>query len=334
MLQTMHKILIVGVGSIGERHLRCFGATERAETGFCEVNATLRDTIEQRYPTGKAFADLDAALKLPWDAAVIATPANTHIPIAKRLAERGLHLLIEKPLSTTLNGVEELQRICRDRKRIVGVAYVHRSNIVFAQMREAIASGRFGKPLEVVAVCGQHFPTFRPAYREIYFTDRAKGGGSIQDALTHIINAAEWIVGPVDRVMADAQHLGLEGVTVEDTVHALTRHGNVMGSFTMNQFQALNELLFTVVCERGTVRYEPVLNRWRWMTEPSGSWHDEQLPPAERDAMFIRQANAFMDSLEGKADLLCTLDEGIQTLRVNVALLEMVEAAPWRAVAK
>lgn len=87
--------------------------------------------------------------------------------------------------------------------------------------------------------------------------------------------------------MADAQRLGLPGVDVEDTVHVLTRHGNVMGCYSMNQFQQPNETILTVVCRRGTVRYEPHLTRWRWMTEPNGPWHDEQLPPAERDAMFI-----------------------------------------------
>jgi predicted dehydrogenase len=328
----MHKILVIGVGSIGERHLRCFNATGRAETGFCEVNAALRDTIAQRYPAAKGYADLETALRDHWDAAVIASPAHTHITIASRLAEHGLHLLIEKPLSISMEGVDELHKLCNERKRIVGVAYVHRSNIVFAQMREAIVSGRFGKPLQVIAVCGQHFPTFRPAYREIYYTDRSKGGGAIQDALTHIINAAEWIVGPADRVMADAQHLGLPDVSVEDTVHALTRHGDVMGCFSMNQFQQPNETILTVVCERGTVRYEPHLTRWRWMTEPNGPWHDEQLPIAERDAMFIYQANAFMDALESRAELLCTLDEGIQTLRVNLALLNTIASSPWHPV--
>ena len=59
-----------------------------------------------------------------------------------------------------------------------------------------IRSGRFGEPVQIVATCGQHFPHYRPAYRDTYYRDRRTGGGAVQDALTHIINAGEWLVGP------------------------------------------------------------------------------------------------------------------------------------------
>ena len=329
----MHRILIVGAGSIGERHLRCFGRTGRAITGFCEVNSELRTRIAAAYPSAAAYASVEAAQAENWDAAVIATPANTHIPIARTLVDKGLHLLIEKPLSTSTDGVADLASLAATRGRLAGVAYVHRANPVLSSMRQELASGRFGRPLELVAVCGQHFPAFRPAYREIYYADRSRGGGAIQDALTHIVNVAEWLVGPTTRVLADAEHLALPGVTVEDTVHVLTRHGRVMGSFALNQFQQPNEISLTVVCERGTVRYEPTHCRWRWMTENNGVWHDEAHPPAERDTLFIAQANAFIDAIEGRAPLLCTLEEGLQTLTVNLAMLESSEVESWVEIA-
>ena len=51
-------------------------------------------------------------------------------------------------------------------------------------------------------------------------------------------------------------HRVLEGVTVENTVHVLTRHGNVLGSYSLNQYQSPNESTITVICDRGTVRWE------------------------------------------------------------------------------
>src|SRR4029077_9536877 len=109
-----------------------------------------------------------------------------------------------------------------------GVAYPYRAHPAVAAMRAAITTGRFGQPLEVIVVAGQHFPTYRPAYRDIYYRDRAAGGGAIQDALTHLINAVEWIVGPTTSVVADAERLKLDGVTVEDTAHVLARNGDVL----------------------------------------------------------------------------------------------------------
>ncbi|MBN1491610.1 MAG: Gfo/Idh/MocA family oxidoreductase [Phycisphaerae bacterium] len=317
-----HRVLVIGVGSIGERHLRCFHTTGRAELTFCEPNETLRRTIAERYGV-EGYGSLDAALAAgrTFEAAVIATPAPSHIPIATRLAEAGLHLLIEKPLSTSLDGIDALEAAIARRGVTVAVAYVLRGHPVLRAMRAAIASGRFGRPLQVVAVSGQHFPKYRPAYREIYYTRHATGGGAIQDALTHSVNAVEWLVGPIDAVAADAAHQCLEGVEVEDTVHVLARHGDTLSVFTLNQYQAPNENTITVVAERGTARMEYHNGRWCSMTEPDTPWHEEMTFAGERDTLFVNQANAFLDAVEGKGPVDCTLAEAVHTLRVMLAIL-------------
>jgi predicted dehydrogenase len=327
-----HRVVVIGVGSIGERHLRCFLKTERAEVGLVEVNAELRSTVAARYGISKAFGDLEAALGAGFDAAVVATPAHLHVAIATRLAEAGLDPLIEKPLSVGLEGIDDLQTTVAQRGRVAAVAYNYRAMTPLVAMRDAVRSGRFGRPVEVVACCGQHFPTYRPAYREIYYRSRATGGGAVQDALTHIINAAEWMVGPVRRVVADAAHLVLEGVEVEDTVHVLARHDGVIASYSLNQHQAPNEVMVTVVCERGTARFEGHENRWRWATEPGAPWWDEPSPAVERDEIYLRQAHRFLDAREGHGTVDCTLEEGAQTLRVNLAILASVETSAWVAV--
>ena len=336
-----HHVLIVGVGSIGERHVRCFQATGRAEVSIVEINDALRTTISERYGVRgfasleAAMADHAAALHQPTrrvTAAVIATPANRHLEIATQLAEAGIHLLIEKPLSTSIDGADRLTRIVSQRGLVVGVAYVMRCYPALAAMRDAVLSGRFGKPVEIVAVCGQHFPTYRPAYRDTYYVDRATGGGAIQDALTHVLNAGEWLVGPIERRVADAAHRVLADVTVEDTVHVLTRHGDVLGSYSLNQHQAPNEVTITVICEGGTVRWETHAQRWRWMMRTDELWHDEPHEPQPRDAAFVTQANRFLDAVEGHTSLLCSLDDGVQTLRVNLAALASVDHGCWQTI--
>lgn len=324
------SILIAGVGSIGERHLRCFKATGRADVFLCDVSPGLRKAVADRYQVAKVFDDFSSALQEGPDAAVICTPAHLHTPMALTAAQKGIHLLIEKPLSTTLEGVATLREEVASRELVAGVAYVYRAHPALAAMREAIRSGRFGEPIQIVGTFGQHFPFYRPAYRETYYRDRATGGGAIQDALTHVINAAEWLVGPVDRLVADAAHQALEGVEVEDTVHVLTRHGNVLGSLSLNQHQAPNEGVLTVICKNGTARFEIHAGRWRWQSEPNDSWRDEPTASLERDTLFTRQAELFLDSIEGIRPPLCTLDEGIQTLRTSLGILRSIEQHSWQ----
>ncbi len=320
-----HRVLVVGVGSIGERHVRCFQATGRAIVSICEPNEARRLDVAGRYGIDPTHANLDDALSAPPDAAVVAVPANLHVPVALQLAEAGCHLLIEKPLSTSLEGVAELRDLLAGKGLVAAVGYQHRVNPVLVDMKQALDSGRFGDPVQIVATCGQHFPTYRPAYREIYFADRATGGGAIQDFITHMLNAGEWLVGPIRSLVADAAHQVLDGVEVEDTVHILTRQGPAMGSYVLNQYQAPNENTLTVVCEKGTARWEVHNHRWRWMVEPSSDWNDVQFEAHERDVAYIRQAEIVLDAVERGSELHCTLEEGIQTLKVNLAALASAE---------
>ncbi len=154
----------------------------------------------------------------------------------------------------------------------------------------------------------------------------------MQDALTHTINLGQWIAGKIDRVVADLAHQVLEGVDVEDTAHVLARHGDLLATYGLNQHQSPNESTIQVVCERGTARFESHLSRWRSMRKPGGEWEDHQFPPMERDTPFINQADAFLDSLEGKASPLCTLEEGIDTLQVNLAILESARHNCWQTI--
>ncbi|HEV2295422.1 MAG TPA: Gfo/Idh/MocA family oxidoreductase [Tepidisphaeraceae bacterium] len=333
MEQRQHHVQVIGAGSIGNRHIRCLLATGRARVSVVEVNADLRVAIARQYAGVAIHESLEIALAdgRP-DAAVIATPAPLHVAQATRLASRGIHLLIEKPLGVSLEGVDELQAAVRRSGVVAAVGYVYRAHPVLNELREALASGAYGRPVELVAVCGQHFPHYRPAFRQTYFARHDTGGGAVQDALTHIVNAGEWLVGEIERVVADTAQQVLEGVEVEDTAHVLARHaGGLPASYNLNQHQAPDEITITVVCDRGTLRFEYHANRWRSMTSPGGEWTNYVGGTADSDTMFVRQAHAFLNAVEGRAAPLCTLDEGAATLRVNLAILASARGGCWQS---
>ena len=265
-------VLVIGTGSIGERHTRCFLGTGRVEVSICEIDDSVREAVAGRYQLRGVHADFDAALVDQPDIAVICVPAHLHVAMAIRLLETGIHVLCEKPLSTSLENIDRLLELDASENTRFAMAYVHRAHPLHSATRDQLHSGDFGRPLEVIAQSGQHFPHYRPAYRETYYTDHATGGGAVQDGLTHMVNLVEWYVGPMTRVAADCDHLALEGVSVEDSVHVLARHDEVMVNYTMNQHQAPNETSLTIICERGTLKVEMHHNRWRSVTEPEQPW--------------------------------------------------------------
>lgn len=106
-LGDVMKILVVGCGSIGERHIRNL-------KGFPAVELVAYDTSRRRFLGVskkyriQAAESLDSALEQDIDAVLACTPTSSHVPIAMRAVRRGAHVFIEKPLSHTLDGVDRL----------------------------------------------------------------------------------------------------------------------------------------------------------------------------------------------------------------------------------
>ncbi len=316
------RVLIIGCGSIGERHLRCFQRTGRAELAACENRSALLERITRQYNV-KGFPDLTAALGAErFDAVVICTPAHLHLRMAIECLRHGAAVFIEKPLSTGLGEVAELKREIAARKQCVAVAYTYHCHPGIRGAREVLRGGSLGCPLQGAVLCGQHFPTYRPAYRETYYTRHETGGGAIQDMLTHLVNAMEWLVGPSTQVYCEAAHQLLEGVTVEDTVCASARHGSALVSYTLNQFQPPNEATFLVHCQGGSVKVEWHEQRYGVWPRGAPGWQYHTALVKERDDLFVAQANAFLDAMNGAQTDLCTVEEAVQTLRFNLAALE------------
>src|ERR1043166_7255443 len=151
-LMALHSTLVVGCGSIGERHLRCFLQTGRATLTGCDTNTDLLQAIATKYSV-LVQPDWQSALATrSFDTVVICTPAPFHIPIACRALELGIHVLIEKPLSHSLEGVDELLR-ARDRSRCqAAVAYVLHQYPFLAEARAFLAKGQLGPVLHASVV--------------------------------------------------------------------------------------------------------------------------------------------------------------------------------------
>jgi predicted dehydrogenase len=315
-------VLVIGCGSIGERHVRTFLATGRTKVIACDTRPAIRQQMTERYGV-EVIADWTTAIADPaLTAVVVATPAPLHVAVSTRCLEAGRHVLCEKPLSLDLAGVDQLIATRDSSRRFAAVGYTLHFVPALQQAREFLQAGSFGPVRQVAVNTGQYFPQFRPAYREIYYRDHAQGGGAIQDALTHMANAIEWVVGPTSRVYCDAAHQVLEGVEVEDTVNVVARNGATMVNYALTQFQAVNETRWDFHANTGSVRVELNQQRWGRMARGETDWTWTAAPIAERDQLFVAQANAFLDGCEGKPNLLCTLEEGARTLRFNLAALQ------------
>lgn len=326
------NILVVGCGSIGERHLRCFLKTGRARLTACDTIPALLKKVQTEHQV-PGVASLSTALaSQTFDGVVICTPAHTHIGIALAALRAGSGLLIEKPLSVGFEQIDDLKHMIAKAGTFVGIAYVYHFMPAIQAARDFLRTAVLGKPLQVSVTAGQHFPTFRPAYRDVYYNRHETGGGAIQDALTHLVNVVEWLVGPTTKVFCEAAHQSLEGVTVEDTVSVTAKNTNAVVGYSLNQFQAPNETTIQIHCANGSLKIEIHEQRWAVFPRGASAWDYRPAPVNHRDDLFIAQANAFLDGLERKPNALCTLDEAIQTLKFNIAALESARTGEFNSI--
>lgn len=325
-MSSLASVLIVGCGSIGERHLRCFQQTGRAIVTGCDTSPALRERMASTYGVPTVADATTAIARGNYSVVVICTPAPLHIPLAVAALNAGSHVLIEKPLSHSLTELDELFAARQRSGRQVAVAYVYHVFPFLTAAGDFMRRGELGPILHATATSGQPFHLLRPAYPNTYYRDRATGGGGIQDALTHVANWMESLLGPTDSLLCDCAHLALPAVEVEDTVHLSARHGRVLVNYTLNQFQHPNETTLQFNAAGGSVKIE--FHRQRWGTFAAGAsdwtWHDTPVP--ERDTHFINQAHAFLDQVDGKPARLCSLEAAAQTLRFNLAALAAAQS--------
>jgi len=322
----MKKILIVGGGGIGERHVRCFLKTGRCIVSVCDTRTQRLNELRKRYDIEKTYLNFDDVNLTAFDAVVVCVPANLHVAMSKKVLGAGAHLLCEKPLGTSMNGVEELIELAEKSGSVAGVAFTRRHIPDHEELRRIAMDGEIGEVKMITVIGGQHFPKYRPDYKEIYYAKPEMGGGAIIDIMGHYVNYLEWILGEESEVACFYDNLVLDTKDVEDSVLMSLRYKQgPMATISINQFQFDDFELVEIAGTKGSARlHQKVirLNPRTWETTISickgieANWEEKGFPHQERDLAYIRQADHFLDAVEGSCRVRSTLREGAQALKV------------------
>jgi predicted dehydrogenase len=233
-------------------------------------------------------------------------------------------VLSEKPLSHTWDGVEDLVELAsRPGAPVSGVAYTRRYIPAHEDARELVASGKLG-PMPVGRImAGQPFTTYRPDYKEIYYSNRAQGGGCVLDFASHFVDLMQYYLGRIDSVRGYWKHAMLEGVEVEDTVAAaLEFSSGAIGTLHVNQYQPVNENIIDFCGDKTLLRMlEP---GWTAQVFSSGaeSWEPLALRPGDYFEGLNRQAAGFLAAINGGAPMHTSIADAANTLRACLDLLE------------
>ncbi|MDD2696216.1 MAG: Gfo/Idh/MocA family oxidoreductase [Anaerolineales bacterium] len=312
-------ILIAGLGSIGRRHLRNLLALGEKDLLLLRSHhSTLPEAELEGWPVE---TELERALQHKPEAVIISNPTALHLAIAIPAAEAGCHLLLEKPIADTTEGIEALRAALLKGGGKALVGYHFRFHPGLQRVAELVGAGRIGRPLSARAHWGEYLPGWHPweDYRQGYSARKDLGGGVIL-TLSHPLDYLHWILGEVRAVWAFSGQLGDLEIQVEDTAEIGLRFENgALGSLHLDYNQRPPTHTLEIAGTLGTIRWDNADGVVNVFTEAQG-W--ERLPGPEgfeRNHLFLEEMRHFLEVVRGQAEPACSLEDGYQALRLALA---------------
>jgi predicted dehydrogenase len=317
------KFLIAGLGSIGRRHFRNLVALGETDIVLYRTHkATLPDDELAGYPVETDLAE--ALTRHKPDGVIISNPTALHLDVAIPAAKAGCSLLLEKPVSNSMERVDELQSALERGGGRALVGFQFRFHPALQQVRKWVAVGEIGRVISAEVHFGEYLPAWHPweDYRQGYAA-RADLGGGVIGTQSHSLDYLPWLVGQkVASVWAFKDKLSDLEVDVEDTVKIGVRfETGALGSFHLDFNQQPPEHTFKIVGTQGTIKWSLADGAARIFRVEKQDWDVYPLPAEfERNVMFFDEMRHFVGITRGEAESLCPLEDGIRVMKFISAI--------------
>lgn len=321
------KFLVVGAGSIGKRHIRNLLAigVEASSIAAVEVRQDRIKELKDALKIKAVYRSLEDALKnSEYDAALVCAPTYLHMPIGIRLAKKGIHILMEKPLAHNLEGVKEFNEVVRKHKIAVEMAYIFRFSPLTKKIKELLEKKVIGKILYVRGEFSEYLPDWHPweDYRTFYMAKKSQGGGSILDQ-SHIIDLIHHLLGGFKAVYAINSRLSNLEIEADDFAElAVTLKNGIIASIHTDIFGREHKKYLEIKGEKGNILWDFYGNEVRHYDAKTKTTHLYKKFPADFNLAYIEEIKHFIACCLGKAKPMATLEEGIETMQLILAAEE------------
>lgn len=334
----MLKFAVIGIGRMGFRHAYNLhmhfipGAKLVAVADIDEKAQTKAKKLGV-----KVYADYKQMIdEMDIDAVVIATPHYQHVEIAKYCVEKGIHTLVEKPISVTTKAAKELIDLSIKYPDIkVGVSFNQRSNKMYIKAHKLISSGKFGD-VQRVNFTVTHWYRSQAYYNQGGWraTYVGEGGGCLINQCVHQIDAMLWIIGMPNKLSGNMKTVDRD-ITVENDVTAVLNYNDFDAVFTASTHEIKGTNKLEIACDKGKIiigKYFMTIYKHKSQKEvnktttfgygstPSTKYYSSYgFIRGLKDLVIGQQARAikaFVKDINGKGKQLASLQDGLNTMEI------------------
>lgn len=310
------KALVIGYGSIGRRHIENLSSLKNIEIIVCTKRKYDKFLKQKKC---KIYTSIEDCIKENPKFAIIANETRFHIRTALYLARAGIHLLIEKPLSYSLKGTNELLNLANKNKLIVLIGYNFRFHPCLELIREIILRGDLGRVISVRVENGSFLPDWHQYenYQTNYAARNDLGGGAVLTCI-HEIDYLYWFFGNIRDVFSVTGRFSDLNIKAEDLSAIILRFkNNVIAEAHLDYFQQPSARNCKIIGTRGTLSWDIESNTVRFYDVKNKKWIEKlKLPKYDINMTYIKELTHLIECIESKAKPINDLKDGIYTLKV------------------
>jgi predicted dehydrogenase len=320
-VSALQIYLVVGSGSIARRHIANIKALFSQATVGC-VSASGRELSLEEVGADIVYASIEEALGAEPMLAIIASPAPLHVDQAATFLRTGIPVLIEKPLSDSLESFARAGEVLLANSTKIEVAYNLRFMPSAIRLKALLDEQILGRIHSVSIEVGQYLPDWRPAtdYRENVSARKALGGGVLLE-LSHELDYLTWLFGTFNSVYCVASNSGTLDVDVEDSAHAiLSREDGLVASVHLDFLQRVPTRICKIIGESGTLVWNLLQNSILLGTANNSEDIIFSDPNYNRNDMYLEEISHFVKVAVGERMPQVSIYQALDTLRLIEAL--------------
>ena len=322
-LNTAKTVLLIGYGSIGKRHVD--NLLKLIQIDQITVCSNHHDSFQhhpkkEKLKLVRSLEELSPMMSngRPFDFAIIANETDKHVVTANVLANYGLHLFIEKPLSHSLRDAISLKKIVKNKNIKIFVAYNFRFLGTLQYIKNQLSSGIIGNLYFAEIEVGQYLPSWRPKrdYRESYSARKEQGGGAALD-LSHEIDYMRYLFGdPVSWKIMKSKVSDLD-INSEDIFKGIYRFSSgLLCSVHTDYIRHNKKRGINIVGSEGTLECD-FIKKYIKIQKNSGEISlIEDVHLFDVDESYKSELNHFIECIEEDKTPQITLDDGIEVLKL------------------
>jgi predicted dehydrogenase len=315
------SILILGYGSIGSRHARNLTAVQAGEILVFDPSVEARDRAAGEVGA-RTFDVLDAALSEAPQIVFVTTPPGLLVPSATKAAEAGCHLFIEKPLSTTADGLDDLQAIAQSKGLVTMAGCNMRFHHGPSTVKRLLSENAIGRVTSAMFDAGYYMPDWNPDrdYRTRYSAHKGQGGGVLLDGI-HELDIARWLLGDPEAVFCDGGHLSGLDIDVEDSINVVMMFGEGHTAMIhLDYIQRSYARSCKVIGTEGTIEWD-IRKGVRHYSAETETWqsHDPE-PEYDINDMYVAELAHFLECVEKGCPTVMDVEEGAKLVKIAAAV--------------